>query len=192
MRLPEPTAMRAFPIVALAALLACAPASAQTRQNDSTTDRPSGDGTVVDGQEYSGAIPVEVRQDADGSWTLLRGGEPYYIRGVGGNTFLDRAVAAGANSIRTWGAGEAIGVLDAAHERGLSVVFGLWAGQERQGFDYGDGRAVKAQLERFREVVKAYKDHPRDPDVGAGQRERPVLLGPAGLGRLGRHRRDDP
>ena len=151
--------MRALSI-ALVALFACAPASAQQRQNDSTVDRPRGEGAVVSGLQYSGVVPVEIRQDADGSWTLLRGGEPYYIRGVGGNTFLDRAVAAGANSIRTWGAGEAIGVLDAAHEKGLTVVFGLWAGQERQGFDYSDGRAVKAQLERFREVVRTYKDHP--------------------------------
>ncbi len=152
--------MRALPILALVALFASASASAQTRENDSTVDRPQGDGAVVGGLRYSGVVPVEIQQSADGSWTLLRGGEPYYIRGVGGNTFLDRAVAAGANSIRTWGAGEAIGVLDAAHEKGLTVVFGLWAGQERQGFDYSDGRAVKAQLERFREVVKTYKDHP--------------------------------
>ena len=91
---------------------------------------------------------------------MYRGGEPYYIRGVGGQQYLDRAVAYGANSIRTWGAGEAIAVLDEAYEKGLSVTFGLWAGQERQGFDYNDGRAVEAQLARFREVVRAYKDHP--------------------------------
>ncbi len=107
-----------------------------------------------------GAIPVELRQDEDGGWTLYRGGEPYYIKGVGGQVHLDRAVEYGANSIRTWGAGEAIGVLDKAHEMGLSVVFGLWAGVERQGFDYNDGKAVAAQLARFREVVRAYKDHP--------------------------------
>ena len=145
--------------LALALLLALAPA-ASAQEDRSTTDRPGTSGVIEDGPQLEGAIPVELRQDADGSWTLLRGGEPYYIRGVGGLTYLDRAVAAGANSIRTWGAGEAIGVLDAAHARGLSVTFGLWAGQERQGFDYNDAKAVRAQLERFREVVRAYKDHP--------------------------------
>ena len=149
--------MRALPILTLAALLAT-PALAQ--EDRSTTDRPGTSGVIEDGPRFEGAIPVELRQDADGSWTLYRGGEPYFIRGVGGLTYLDRAVAAGANSIRTWGAGEAIGVLDAAHERGLSVTFGLWAGQERQGFDYNDAKAVRAQLARFREVVRAYKDHP--------------------------------
>lgn len=112
-------------------------------------------------QTKEGVIKVEIRQDeATGNWQLLRGGEPYYIKGVGGQTELDRAVAYGANSVRTWGVGEAIATLDEAHERGLTVLFGLWVGCERQGFDYDDSKAVQAQLERFTEVVKEYKDHP--------------------------------
>ena len=155
--------MTSTPAFRLAALLACAlvasPAS-HAQEDRSTTDRPASSGVIQDGPQLEGAIPVELRQAGDGSWTMVRGGEPYYIRGVGGLGFLDRAVSAGANSIRSWGAGEAIAVLDEAHEKGLSVVFGLWAGQERQGFDYNDSKAVQAQLERFREVVRAYKDHP--------------------------------
>lgn len=112
-------------------------------------------------QAPEGPIKVEIRLEKEnGQWQLYRGGKPYYIKGVGGQTELDRAVAYGANSVRTWGAGEAIATLDKAHERGLTVLFGLWVGVERQGFDYDDAKAVKAQLERFTEVVKAYKDHP--------------------------------
>ena len=151
--------MRALPLFALALLAAPLAPQAQTR--DAVTERPQASGVIGDGSlRTQGAIPVELRQAEDGSWTLIRGGEPYYIRGVGGLSYLDRAVAAGANSIRTWGAGEAIGVLDEAHEKGLSVVFGLWTGQERQGFDYNDSKAVQAQLAQFREVVREYKDHP--------------------------------
>ncbi|MEO0473949.1 MAG: glycoside hydrolase family 2 TIM barrel-domain containing protein, partial [Bacteroidota bacterium] len=51
-------------------------------------------------------------------------------------------------------------ILDEAQAKGMTVLFGLWVGQERQGFDYDDSRAVQAQFERFREVVRAYKDHP--------------------------------
>lgn len=152
--------MRVSALPVLVALLAVGPVLAQTNEDRSTTERPAASGTVNDGSRYEGAIPVEFVQDAEGNWTMMRGGEPYYIRGVGGQVYLDRAVAYGANSIRTWGAGEAIAVLDEAHEKGLSVVFGLWAGTERQGFDYNDGRAVAAQLARFTEVVRAYKDHP--------------------------------
>ncbi len=108
---------------------------------------------------HEGPIKVELKEE-NGSWQMYRGGEPYYIKGVGGQTRLDKAVEYGANSVRTWGVHEAVNVLDKAHEKGLSVLFGLWVGQERQGFDYNDGRAVQAQLESFREVVKEYKDHP--------------------------------
>ncbi len=107
-----------------------------------------------------GAIKVELQQTAGGGWQMLRGGQPYYIKGVGGQTRLDKAVEYGANSVRTWGIDEAINVLDAAHEKGLSVLFGLWMGTERQGFDYNDAKAVQAQLEAFTEVVTTYKDHP--------------------------------
>jgi hypothetical protein len=110
-------------------------------------------------QEQNTPIKVEIVKNDDG-WQLLRGGEPYYIRGVGGQVKLDKAVEYGANSIRTWGVDEAIGILDSAHARGLSVLFGLWVGVERQGFDYSDAKAVQAQLEGFTEVVKKYKDHP--------------------------------
>lgn len=110
-------------------------------------------------QAPQGVIKVEVRQ-TDKGFQLYRGGEPYYINGVGGQTFLDRAVNYGANSLRTWGFGEAVAILDQAHEMGLTVLFGLWVGQERQGFDYDDGKAVQAQFEQFREVVRQYKDHP--------------------------------
>jgi hypothetical protein len=111
------------------------------------------------GQIKEGPIKVEIRKE-QGAWQLYRGGEPYYIKGVGGQTRLDKAVEYGANSVRTWGVGEAINILDEAHEKGLSVLFGLWVGCERQGFDYDDAKGVQAQLEGFTEVVKAYKDHP--------------------------------
>jgi hypothetical protein len=111
------------------------------------------------GQAPAGPIKVEMRQE-NGNWQLYRGGEPYYIKGVGGQSQLDRAVAYGANSVRTWGVGEAIAILDDAHAKGLTVLFGLWVGCERQGFDYNDTKGVQAQLERFTEVVKKYKDHP--------------------------------
>jgi len=110
-------------------------------------------------QVSTGPIKVEIRE-TNGKWQLYRGGEPYYINGVGGSTYLDRAVAYGANSVRACSAADAAKILDEAQEKGLTVLFGLWVGQERQGFDYDDAKSVAAQLEQFREVVKMYKDHP--------------------------------
>lgn len=111
-------------------------------------------------QDTEGPIKVELVQQADGQWQLLRGGEPYFIRGVGGSEYMDEAVAYGANSLRTWSPDGAQEVLDAAHARGMTVQMGLWVGQERQGFDYDDAKAVKGQLEGFRQVVREFKDHP--------------------------------
>ena len=105
------------------------------------------------------AIPVELKQKGDG-WQLLRAGEPYFIRGVGGDASLKDAAAAGANSVRTWstdGAGE---ILDRAHALGLTVTVGIWLGHERHGFDYGDAAQVEAQLQSAREAVLRHRDHP--------------------------------
>ena len=93
-------------------------------------------------------------------WQLLRGGEPYFIRGAGGDGSLEQLAAAGANSVRTWGADDIGARLDAAHALGLSVTVGIWLGHERHGFDYGDETQVREQLERARQTVLRYKDHP--------------------------------
>ena len=108
---------------------------------------------------HADAIPVELRQTTQG-WQLLRDGEPYFIRGAGGNSSLPELAAAGGNSIRTWGADDIDALLDEAHELGLSVTVGIWLGHERHGFDYDDEAQVREQLERARRAVLRYKDHP--------------------------------
>ncbi len=105
------------------------------------------------------AIPVELRQTKEG-WQLLRRGEPYFIRGAGGDGSLEQLAAAGANSVRTWGADGIDSRLDAAHALGLSVTVGIWLGHERHGFDYSDEAQVRKQLEAARQTVLRYKDHP--------------------------------
>lgn len=107
----------------------------------------------------SQAVKVEVVY-ADGQYGLTRGGEPYYIKGAGGHEYLDELVSLGGNSIRTWSAEDAQEILDNAHERGLTVMFGLWVQHERHGFDYNDELAVKKQLDLFTSTVRKYKDHP--------------------------------
>jgi hypothetical protein len=105
------------------------------------------------------AIPVELRQTDDG-WQLLRGGERYLIRGAGGTHSMQQLADAGANSIRTWAADDIDEILDEAHSLGLSVTVGIWLGHERHGFDYNDPTQVAEQLEKARQTVLRYKDHP--------------------------------
>jgi len=106
-----------------------------------------------------GAVKVELRQ-TDSSWQLLRGGQPYFIKGAGGTVYPERIAAYGGNSMRTWGTRDAKRILDSAYKYGLTVLMGLEVSSERHGFNYDDEAAVKRQLERLREEVLKYKDHP--------------------------------
>lgn len=105
-------------------------------------------------------VHTEVGKNAAGEFTLLRNGQPYYVKGAGGSVYLNEVVAAGGNSIRTWGAENAKAILDEAHKHNLTVMMGLWLQHERHGFDYDDSVAVRRQKDAFRKEVLALKDHP--------------------------------
>jgi hypothetical protein len=113
----------------------------------------------IGGQVMAEAIPVELQKTEQG-WQLLRDGEPYFIRGAGGQHSLQQLAAAGGNSVRTWGGDDIGPLLDEAHSLGLSVTVGIWLGHERQGFDYNDESQVAEQFQRAREMVLKFKDHP--------------------------------
>jgi len=114
---------------------------------------------LLGGQVMAEAIPVELKKTEQG-WRLLRDGEPYFIRGAGGTHSLELLAAAGANSVRTWGGDDIGSLLDEAHSLGLSVTVGIWLGHERHGFDYKDKTQVAEQLQRARDMVLKFKDHP--------------------------------
>ncbi len=113
------------------------------------------------------AIPVEIIEQ-DGKYILYRGGEEYFIKGAGGQVYLDRVKEYGGNSIRLWStkdsqeSGKTVQeLLDEAHAHGLTVTLGLWVTHPRHNPDfYGDPEKVSAQLESFREDVRKFKDHP--------------------------------
>jgi exo-beta-1,3-glucanase (GH17 family) len=109
-------------------------------------------------------IPVEVVKTERG-YELLRGGEPYRVKGAGMvMDDFERFAAAGGNSIRTWNTAQerqdTRALLDAAHAHGVTVALGLPLRHERHGFDYDDAEAVAAQLEFVRGEVMKYRDHP--------------------------------
>lgn len=116
--------------------------------------------SCVSEQLKAQVIPVSVAKNEANEWTLHRAGQPYYVNGAGGSVYLEEVVAAGGNSIRTWGTENAKTLLDEAHKHGLTVMMGLWMQHERHGFDYDDSIAVRRQREAFRKEVLAIKDHP--------------------------------
>ncbi len=107
----------------------------------------------------SGQSKVEL-QTRKGKHRITRNGEPYFIKGAGGETNLDTLEAVGGNSIRTWGADNLQSVLDEAQTHNLTVCAGMWLGHERHGFDYNDQAAVDQQRDKCLEVIQKHKDHP--------------------------------
>ncbi len=105
-------------------------------------------------------VPVTLEQDGEGPFSIYRDGEPYFIKGAGGSSRLDLLVRSGGNSIRTWRTRDADRILDEAHERGLTVMLGVWLQHERHGFDYDDEEAVTRQKEEVRDKILRYRDHP--------------------------------
>lgn len=99
-------------------------------------------------------------QSDNGQHQLVRNGQPYSIKGVGGDQQLPELAALGANSIRTWGTDNLQAILDAADRNGLTVAVGMWLGHERHGFDYQDEAAVLGQLDACLKTVEQFKDHP--------------------------------
>ena len=116
--------------------------------------------------QNSAGQPIKVEIVAkEGGYQLLRGGQPYHVKGAGiDNLNIQSLVAHGGNSLRTWavddGAEPAQQLLDRAHVLGLTVSLGLEFARERQGFDYNDAGAVALQFEQTKARVLKYKDHP--------------------------------
>ena len=97
---------------------------------------------------------VEIKKEGE-RFKMYRNGEPYFIKGAVGWSFLDELKASGGNSLRT----SAIH-LDEAYERGLTALVNIPMRAERDGFDYSDESAVKEQYEKAKAIVVEYKDHP--------------------------------
>ena len=137
----------------LVALALCASCQA----HESPAPSAAADSPAPAGQlRRSSAIPVEVVFE-DGQYRLLRGGQPYEIKGAGiGAGNLEAFAAHGGNSFRNWrdrDAEDGLRILDRAHQLGLTVSMCIPIGRERLGFDYDDAGAVARQFEFARSEV---------------------------------------
>lgn len=104
-------------------------------------------------------IPVTIVKKGD-AFQLLRGGQPYFIKGAGGDGSKPDLLAAGANSFRTWGADGSQAKLDEAQKLGLTMTLGIWLGHKEHGFDYSNAAQVAAQYEAATKAIDRFKDHP--------------------------------
>ena len=100
---------------------------------------------------------VTITKTGDG-FAFLRDGQPYYIKGVGGQTRLDIAEQCGANSTRTWTEGDASAVLDKAKALGMTATIGVWL--DHNGGQYKN-EGYKAQMRQVvAQLVARAKNHP--------------------------------
>ena len=75
----------------------------------------------------------------------MRGSEPYFVKGAGGDVCkLDLLKVVGREYHSNLGSGDG-SVLDEAHARGMTVLLCLDIAPERLGFDYDDTDAVNEQ-----------------------------------------------
>lgn len=100
---------------------------------------------------------VEIVQRG-GAFTLLRNGQPYRIRGVGGRTRLQQAAQLGANSVRIWGSEDAPSAFAAAERLDLTVFLGIWLSHEAR--DYSDEGYKQSKRDELRRLLATYAKHP--------------------------------
>jgi len=106
-------------------------------------------------------LKVEIKQEGD-RFQLFVDGEQYFIKGARTlrTRYMDKVAEYGGNAVRIGYNDNVKEVLDEAHRLNLTVLFGLPVQAERNGFDYGDEKAVEEQYNKMKEIVETYKDHP--------------------------------
>lgn len=104
------------------------------------------------------AAPVTVIVDP--TLGMQRAGKPYFVKGAGGETELNRLAARGANSIRTWSTNNLAQTLSEAERLDLTVSAGIWLESECSWFSYANSEHCTKQTERVRQQILEFREHP--------------------------------
>ncbi len=104
-------------------------------------------------------VPVTIVKNGDG-FQLMRGGQPYFVKGAGGDGSKPMLKQYGGNSFRTWGADGSEKKLNEAQELGLTMTLGIWLGHKEHGFSYTNAAQVANQFADARKAIDRYKDFP--------------------------------
>lgn len=105
------------------------------------------------------AAPVSAAEIRVQGRQILVDGKAFTIHGAAGQSRFALLKQLGANTIRTYG-DESGFVLDEAQKHGLKVIAGFWLEHPRRGFDYRDLAQVGPQMDRLKQFVERYRDHP--------------------------------
>jgi len=134
------------------------------RDGSSTVDSPT---TIVDGSTIVDAVdsggplvgPGYVTIVRSGTtFTLLRDGVPYYIRGFGGQTRLELAQQYGGNSTRTYSSANAGRILDTVRSRGITLLLGI--DLSKAAGDYSNETYKTMKRTELTNLLTSVKNHP--------------------------------
>ena len=103
-----------------------------------------------------------------GSYTLMRGGKPFFVKGGGGVGFAESLAKHGANAARSWGLETAKQDLEACRKNGLVLQMGIWLPHKNENRDYADPKVIEELKGRVRDAVRIGKDHPSLLAYGLG------------------------
>jgi hypothetical protein len=135
-----------------------------TRDASVATDGPTTivDATTsVDAAEAGGPLvgPGHVTIVQTGTtFTLLRDGVPYYIKGFNGQTRLELAQQYGGNSTRTYTSANAGRTLDTVRSRGITLLLGI--DLSKAPADYANETYKTNKRTEVSNLLTSYKDHP--------------------------------
>jgi len=106
---------------------------------------------------YAQSSVVKITKNNSGCFELLVDGKPVFIKGAVGNDGVELVKKYGGNAIRSSYRKQR---LDEVHALGLMALVNLPVASQRDGFDYENVEAVKAQHDRIINIVRETKDHP--------------------------------
>lgn len=96
----------------------------------------------------------------DDRYVLYRNGQPFFIQGASGSTFLKELHEAGGNTIRVYDTLQLASVLDDAQRNNIAVIVGLPMPASAYRDYYRNNENVEAMYKAFFNTVVRYKDHP--------------------------------
>ena len=99
-------------------------------------------------------------QEVDGRYTLVKNGEPFFVKGAGGDTHFKALREAGGNTLRVWDTTNLAMVLDSAHANGLSVIAGIPIPNSNYAQLYDNPTRVAQQLRAITTLVDRLRSHP--------------------------------
>lgn len=96
----------------------------------------------------------------DGTYTLLKDGKPYFIKGASGYSYGAVLKESGGNTFRTWDTTRLAVVLDSALANELTVIVGLYLPDYHETDFFEDPKQVAQMHQAYQKVVNRFKHHP--------------------------------